>query len=270
MNSKRSKAQLGTLLDLCNGDSRRTTITHWCKPGCCESDESCFQKVVETIVTFWSRGFPVPLLYRFKHYHLASSYVRNSCVFFQLLPRVLEQMHANAMNKTDAASQLTSVVDSLLQESAAANRGHFDEPGEGEQNDFQTRLEALLDNDLSYSLQNSLRKRLVIEEVRKARFCESAIMIDLIVSSLEHGTNLFLQRTSWLTTMSSLGSHHEEYEELANKSRQSFVRVMSGSLGKELVHKALGLLGGGLAQAISMDASIQVRTGCSSSSSSFS
>lgn len=251
--SKRSKQQLEELLTLCNGDSRQGTITHWCTPGCCESDESCFQKVAECAVPLWTKGYPVPLLYRFKHYHVASSYIRTACVFFQLLPKVLEQMRANMLNKTDAASQLTTVVDALLQESAAANCGHFGDSADA-QNDFQSRLDALLDNDLSYSLQNSLRKRLVIEEICKPQFAQSAVMIDLIVNSLEHGTNVFLQRTTWLTQISALGSHHEKYQELVDKSMQSFCRVMCGSLGKELICDTLGLLGGGLREAILMDA----------------
>ena len=146
-------------------------------------------KTLRCVVPLFSRGFGVPLLYRFKHYSHAASFVKTMCCCFSLLPRVLAQMEENAVNQSDASSRLSGMVEALLQDVAAATQGA---------EEFQSRLDELLDNDLSFSVQNSVRKKLVNQEVSKPGFIQSAIVIDIIVGAMEFGVHVFFERTGWL------------------------------------------------------------------------
>lgn len=115
-NSKRAVRTFDELMSFCNGDSTSTTMTHWCLPGCCDSDESALQKVMKLLVPLICRGYPCPLLYRFKHYKVASSYMKSFCCLNSVLPRSLTQMKENSDKRQDAANRLGDMVDSLLQE----------------------------------------------------------------------------------------------------------------------------------------------------------
>ena len=241
--SKRSREQLKEFLELCNSDSTKDHIIHFCR-GCCASEEEAMDKVLRVAVPFFSRGFPVPLLHRFKHYATASSYIKTSACCFSLLPQVLAQMQVNSENQSDASSRLSGMVDSLLQDDGS-------KPGD-ETEGFQRRLDELLDGDLSYSLQNSIRRRLVMREVSKPDFCQNAMLIDSIVGCMEYGTNLFLQRTSKLTQMVSLGSQHPQHDRLCQSSRESFLHIVSGGLGVQLINSTISLLGTGLANHVRM------------------
>ena len=248
-NSKRAVRTFDELMSFCNGDSTSTTMTHWCLPGCCDSDESALQKVMKLLVPLICRGYPCPLLYRFKHYKVASSYMKSFCCLNSVLPRSLTQMKENSDKRQDAANRLGDMVDSLLQETGWV---FFEDQGQEECQSFQAKLGELLDNDLSYSLQNGVRKRLVTDEISKPEFSQSAILIDTIVDAMEVGTNLFLQRTTWLTKLSAFGSGHPEYPELVKRSTFSFVQIVSGALGRKLICKTMDLLDSGLQEASHM------------------
>ncbi|CAK9110233.1 unnamed protein product, partial [Durusdinium trenchii] len=213
---------LKSLLQLLNGNSMEPVFTHWCLPGCCGSQQESLQKVAEVAIPLFSRGFQCPLLYRFKHYTVASSYLRTACCCFDLLPQVLTQLNAVA------SEQDSKLVDGLLQDSGV--------PVEN------TELGDLLDNDLSFSLQNSVRRRKVVEQVTKTEFPQSVIMVDVIVNALEYGSNALFKRTSLLTRMSTLGSHHPEYATLANECMERFLDITSGSFGKRLIERTVVLL----------------------------
>ena len=242
--SKRSREQLTDFLTICNSDTTKHNIIHWCN-GCCQNEQDTVDKALRAGVPFFSHGFPVPLLYRFKHYAVASSYIKTASCCFDLLARVLLQMQTNTENQADASAKLGGLVDSLLQEGDGSN------PLEDPMN-FQGRLDELLDSDLSFSMQNSVRKRLVIQEITKPGFKQSALLIDAIVSSLEYGTNAFLQRTTWLTRISTLGSNHPEHQELSAKSKDSFLRIVSGRMGMDLIHRTIALLEDGLIEFVRM------------------
>ena len=241
--AKTLKQNFEDLLTLCNGDSASSSIIHWCRgPGCCDSDAASLQKVIDLCIPLWCRRYSVPLLYRFKHYATASSYIRTACTFFDLLPRVMSQIQKNMENKTDSSSRLSSAVDSMLQE-----HGHFLGMGMGDQaRDLQAILDDLLENDLSYSLQNSIRKRKVMEEICKESFVQSSIMTDSLISSLEYASNLMFKRTSILTKMCALGGQHEKYPPLAKESLKYFMQITSGSLGESLMESCVQQLLSGL------------------------
>ena len=200
-------------------------------------------KTLRCVVPLFSRGFGVPLLYRFKHYSHAASFVKTMCCCFSLLPRVLAQMEENAVNQSDASSRLSGMVEALLQDVAAATQGA---------EEFQSRLDELLDNDLSFSVQNSVRKKLVNQEVSKPGFIQSAIVIDIIVGAMEFGVHVFFERTGWLSKICSLGSQHGEYANLVEKSKKTFLEVVSGELGRVLIDRTMSLLDDDLAKSITM------------------
>ena len=239
-----SEQLLKEFLNICNSNTKEENIIHWCK-GCCSTNEEAMDKTLRCAVPLFSRGFQVPLLYRFKHYAHAASFVKTMCCCFSLLPRVLAQMEENSVNQSDASSRLSGMVDALLQDVAA---NPLTEGAE----EFQSRLDELLDNDLSFSVQNSVRKRLVSQEVSKPGFAQAAIIIDIIVGAMEHGMHVYLQRTGWLTQICALGSQHAEYSNLVEKSKASFLHIISGGLGKLLIGRTMSLLGDGLAKAIAM------------------
>ena len=229
--AKSAKNQLQELLELLNGNSKEQTFIHYCLPGCCQDDQEALQKVIRVAIPLCSRGYQVPLLYRWKHYTVASSYIRTTCCCFGLLPQVLKQLNANV------SSADSHVVDALLQTDGSS---------------VDQALNDLLENDLSYSVQNSVRRRKVVDEVKKGEFSQSAIMIDTVVSALEYASNSLFKRTSILTRLSMLGSLHPEYMNMATKSMESFLNIVSGAFGANLVHRTALLLDDGLQETIEM------------------
>lgn len=242
--SRRSERFLKEFLTICNSNTKEENIIHWCK-GCCATNEEAMDKTLRCAVPLFSRGFQVPLLYRFKHYAHAASFVKTMCCCFSLLPRVLAQMEENSVNQSDASARLSGMVDALLQDVAATPLTQGAE-------EFQSRLDELLDNDLSFSVQNSVRKKLVSQEVSKPGFAQAAIVIDIIVGAMEYGMHVFFQRTGWLSQICALGSHHGEYASLVEKSKTSFLQIVSGDLGRVLIGRTMSLLDDGLAKAITM------------------
>ncbi|CAK9049078.1 PARP-type domain-containing protein (Fragment) [Durusdinium trenchii] len=97
-----------------------------------------------------------------------------------------------------------------------------------------------------------VKGRKVVEQVSKAEFPQSVIMVDVIVNALEYGSNALFKRTSLLTRMSNLGSHHPEYTTLAKECMERFLDMASGSFGKRLVERTVLLLDDGLQEMIDL------------------
>ena len=249
--SKTLKQQLADFLTLCNSDSKRDRIVHYCK-GCCNTEEDAMDKVLRAAVPFFSRGYPVPLLHRFKHYAVASSFIKTASCCFSLLPRVMRQMQENAENQSDAASALSGMVDDLLQNQRSCDGEGGDLANYRTSQEFQARLSELLDSDLSFSLQNSIRRRLVTQELTKPGFTQGSMMVDALVGAMEYGTHFFLKRTTLLTRIVALGSAHPEHDKLSQQSKNMFLEIVSGKLGRNLVQRVLYLLEDGLTQHVRM------------------
>lgn len=229
--SKEALTQLKSFLEVCNGDTSNEKIVHWCQ-GCCDSDAAAMQKALSFAIPLFCRGYQVPLLYRFKHYTVASSYIRMALCCFSLLSQVLGQMQDDALNQPGSSSKLSEMANALLYQDGSATTS--------------VTLDDLLENDLSYSLQNSIRKQKVVAEVRKPEFVQSAIMLDSIVDALEYGSNVLFKRTSLLTKLASLGSEHPEYQDLCAKSKEYFLEFVCGELGQKLILQTMNLLESGL------------------------
>ena len=113
---------LDDVLAFLNGDTRETTMVHWClldtgsgKP-CCDSDAQSWTKLPSMLTSLLSNAYPVPLLYRMKHYASASSFVRVGCCLHSILPRAL--LRVGQTRSSEGAMSETEMVD--IQEGEAA------------------------------------------------------------------------------------------------------------------------------------------------------
>lgn len=242
--SKQATEKLASFLEFCNGDSKLDTVTHYCK-GCCSSDEEAFQKAVHLAIPLFARGFGVPLLYRFKHFAPAAGYMKFGCCTFKLLPRTLAQMERNAANSSqEAGSEIATMVQNILSQDTSADQTNAEE--------LQRMVDSLLDNDLSYSLQNSVRRRLVSEQLSKATFLQGSMVIESLINVFEHAVNSLFKRTSHLTRLTGLGSSHPDYKDLTEKCAKSFLYIYSGDMGYDVISKTLCLLESGLSENVRM------------------
>lgn len=72
--SKVRMANFNKLLQILNGDLESDCIVHYCMeiPGqqqrCCAGPADALSKCLQLAIPFFARGYPAPLLYRFKHY----------------------------------------------------------------------------------------------------------------------------------------------------------------------------------------------------------
>ena len=242
--SKAARQKLVDFLEFANGDSRLDTVTHYCR-NCCESNEESFQKLLHLAIPLFARGFSVPLLYRFKHFSPAAGYMKFGCCAFRLLPRIMAQMQQNAANSTGAGSEVASLVQDIL----CQERSTADNPTP---EDVQRMVDTLLDNDLSYSLQNSVRRRLVAEQLSKPNFLQGSIVIESLINAFEPAINALFKRTGQLTRLTGLGSSHPEYESLKEECAESFLYIVCGDFGHDCISRTLRLLENGLSENVHM------------------
>lgn len=235
---------LGEMLNFANGDSRESTVVHFCLLSkadgtpCCESEDAARYKMLSHCVQFFCHGFPCPLLYRWKHYGPASSFVKVGIGLFRLLPRALQKVHAtNAGNDGDVGA----FADVLMAESGLKSMDSAQ---------LVRALHEALDAETNHAEQNRVRRQLVVEEICKPAFSEASLLIDAVISPIEHGMNFLLSHTSLLHSLRYAGSAHPEYETLMQKSLEKFLRVYQGDFGKELMHAYVLVLTDDLEQAI--------------------
>ena len=239
--SKATVALLAEMLEFLNGDTTQDVLAHFCKPNCCKSDEDTFNKVATLLTSFFSKGFPVPLLYRMKHYAAASSFMRVGCCMHRLLPRILVEM--NSSKPVDRpGSHLSEAIDVLL-EGTGVNKNDAD---------FQSLLTSLLNEDSNFAAQNGVRQSMVLRELSTKDFHQSSMIIDMMVQKMEHGTNFFLKRTEILHGLRYMSCSHPQQAQLRQESKAMFLQVLSGNLGRELVTDMSRVFGSALEEAMSM------------------
>ena len=253
--SKRTTDSLKNLLGFLNGDTSQRTgpLVRWCLlpanndgKTCCQDDSDSWNRLVSMLSSFLCKAYAVPLLHRMKHYAPAASYVKVSTNLHGILPRILEEME-NASATSANRSVLSEVVDVLL----AENGGVQTLPDVLNNEDFQTLLGDMLNENKDYAAQNGARRRLALAELLKDTFHESSIITDMLVSPMERGTNLFLRRTHLLYEMQYLSNADPKYQEHQRESMDKFLQVIRGDLGRELLGTFLGLLTSSLKDAIS-------------------
>ena len=235
--SRHTERLLDQLLNFLNGDTRGDTLTHWCltsdesgKP-CCKNDQDSWNKLVSLLTPFLTKGYPVPLLYRMKHYGPAASYIRVGCCLHRLLPRVLAVDQAGIKAADTPGSHLCQVVDALL-----ADNNPVQPDQVLSESDFQVLVSNLLDEDKNYALQNSTRRQMVQRELIKPSFHQASIIIDILVQRVEPGINFFLRRTRVLYDLQYLSNANEEFQKLKDESKARFLKVIRGSWARNFYH----------------------------------
>ena len=242
--SKGAKSALDEILTFINGDTSQDILCHWClvESGCCKDQEESLNRLIRLLVPFFTRGFPVPLLSRFKHYGLASSYVKVGTTLCKILPQTLQRMKGSGAS---ISAELSSMIDTLLADTGMSSSG-----GSLNEEDFQVLLGGLMEADMQYSLQNSVRKNMMIKAFGQEDFPTHTVIMDCLLQPIETGINTLFSRTKILHQLSNLGTAHPSFADLCQKSRSKFLRIVDGSLGQELMVGYLSILEKGLAESI--------------------
>ena len=227
--SKSGKKALVEMLRFCNGDTRNDIIIHWCVGDCCNSDVDSVNKLVKKVLVFFCNGFPLPLLYRFKHYSPASAYMKVGTAFHNILGRTFLQLHSG---HDEADENLSSMIVILTDTSRKVPKC---EPGELSQQDLQIAISDFMDADTNYAAKNSVRKRLICEELSSPDFHKNVYVIDSLLQPFELGINYCFARTAILHELTALGSDHPRHNDLLQQSRGKFLHVVRGDLGRDVI-----------------------------------
>ena len=223
------------MLEFLNGNTAESPIIHWCTPGCCQNNSDAIAKVLRLTIPFFSRGFAVPLLYRFKHFAPASSFLKVGVTIHNILPRAL------LMFGKELDPEASSWIDTLLAPDTSKQPANA-APGALSTDDFEFLLGQLMDSDMGFNKQNSVRRKLIEKEVSGPHFSHHAVIVDSILGPFEHGVNFLFSRTSTLHELCSLSSLHPKHDELLQQSVSRFLKVVTGSLGRKLLREFMDLL----------------------------
>ena len=228
------------VLEFLNGNLESATVFHFCVPGptgkaCCPSYDSALSKCVKLLIALLARGFPVPLLYRFKHYDQAVNFVTLGNALHGLLGRSLQCMDA-ARN-----SKQVEVVDRLMQDLdmdlaaedpvAGADPAAFDE--------------GLLDDD-SFRAQNAKRKKLVQDEIARAGFQQDACIVRFVIRCMDAKIDNLMERSKELNHLTLIGQADSAWKDRLNQSASFFHEVVSGEFGWDIISHYVALLEDGL------------------------
>ena len=118
--------------------------------------------------------------------------------------------------------------------------------------EFEHLLSEALDADRSYSMQNSVRRRLVAQEVARPAFHQAELMVDGLIQPLEHGVNFLLGHTKMLADLKYVGRRHKAAGDLQRKCCASFLHLVTGGLADKLLKSYMLLLENGLHELCSM------------------
>lgn len=239
--AKTRSTTFNKILDFLNGNLEADSIIHYCVADfqhghgfCCESPHEALTKCLQLVVPFFARGFPTPLLYRFKHYDEAVSFITAGTCIHQLLIRALGSMGLDkAMD-----SQQQGFIDKLL--------GDFDLQSEGIDDTDAVRF---MDNDVdldSFQAQIAKRKQLVHQEITKPDFKESALLVDFVIKPIDGMINRLFKRNARLAKLTILETNYDGWEEDAQKSRHLFLDVVSGKFGWGCIDEYMQLISSGL------------------------
>ena len=232
--SKVRKDQFNRMLDFLNGDLRMDSVVHYCvgraNGHCCEGPADALSKCLQLIVPFFSRGFPTPLLYRFKHYDEAVSYVTAGSSIHRLLIQALGTM--GLVGTMDLEQH--AVVEKLL--------GNLDLQKDGlDDTDAAIFIDEGLDCE-SFHSQNAKRKQLVHQEITKPGFVQSTVMVDFIIKPIDGMINRLFRRSSRLSKMTLLGNLYCDWDMDLAKSKELFLDIALGRFGWACVQEYCQLL----------------------------
>ncbi len=227
-NSKLRREHFLKCLDFFNGDLRSECVFHFCidseQRPCCKGAQDSLSKCLKLIVPFLARGYCVPLLYRFKHYDEAVSFLTFGCAVHKLLLRTLGQMDL----ERSANSQEMKLVESLLEDVNLAGDA-----------DDGTAATTFNDDPLSQSENfqsfNAKRKQLVHQEITRAGFSSSTDIVNFMIKPMDDQINQLFHRSALLTKLTLLGPNDERWKENMLKSKGLFQSIVSGDFGWRII-----------------------------------
>ena len=236
MKGKSRQNAFSQAMEFLNGDLNSDCIMHYCIQGgsgpCCQGHEDSLSRCLQLLVKFFARGYPVPLLYRFKHYDEAVSYLTFGMSAHQLLSRTLAQMD---LGKAHDGKQ-RDLIEKLLGD---LNLG-TDLDGE------RDAIEDFMEAGDSFQAMSSKRKHLVHQEVLKRSFRSSILMVDEVIRPMDIQINSLLGRSERLNKLTLLGQHDGAWEERSQKCPATFLDYMSGATGLQIILESESLLSSGL------------------------
>ena len=179
-----------------NSDPTKDEIIHWCLvQGCsceCSSEDECLVEVLRAFLGLLGRGFPVPLLQRWKHYGPANAFMARGRLLHNVLPRVLRSMMRNR------PASKTREAEALLER---AQNAHEHQPHEREMIEEHTNHEAFeapplpIEIEESFAEMNGRRLRQVCAAMRQDSFLDDASMVNLLCAPIDIGINKLMKRT---------------------------------------------------------------------------
>ena len=194
--SKRMVEMVKDLFQFLNGDTKSDELIHYCKEDpdipCCHSDTEALNRLASMLTSLFARGYPVPLLYRMKHYSFAAAFVRLGCMTHRLLPRILQEMNST-MSQDTPGSHLSEFIDALLEGSGVTKTDA----------EFETLLSSFLNEDVNYAAQNGARQKMVLRELSNRQFHQSSIMIDMMVQNWKQESTSFCGGPKCFSTCST-------------------------------------------------------------------
>ena len=240
--SVRKRKSLAEALDFCNGDLTGQTILHYCKfdeqgRPCCPDSKHALNKCLELLVPWFASGFPVPLLYRFKHYDHAAGFVHVGFSFHQLLSRALALVDTASAQSTSVIP--ADVIDKLLGNVQAHQEDALVDPAE-----------LILDVDESFQSANLKRIQLVKAEVASPAFAESTAIVNLVIQPMDGFLNRCFKRSERIAKLTHLSTLDPAHLEIATDSKRLFLEVVSGKAGWGLVDSYVKFFNEGLHTAI--------------------
>lgn len=230
--SVQKKEHLTKMLQFFNGDLQQTTIVHYCVfdnngVPCCKDMADARTKALRLAVPFLSAGYPVPLLYRFKHFDTATGYVHVGTRVHSLLTRAMTLIDCDAAALLSGAGIDPEFLDKIL----------------GEQNQDVENLPGItLDEDVSYQAANLKRKQLVKAEVASPAFAQSTTIVSAVIQPMDALLNMLFHRTGLISKLTLIGPLDPHWQDMACKSKDFFLRFVAGSVGHRIIESYQDLL----------------------------
>ena len=211
----RSPSRLLALEKMCeffNGDFLSSNTLHWCFRNdqgelCCQNRAEALAKGLKLAVGFFMQNFSVPLLYRWKHYDEAASYIKAGCLIHALLPRALANLKTTATH-----DDLIELVEQPDLSAAVQQLLHSNDNAE-EINELEE----------SFTARNAKRTSLVQREMTKPGFIQSALLIDMIIKPVDEMINRMLKRTMYISTLTGLGDANKTWQDMSTSSQDFFL-----------------------------------------------
>ena len=228
------------ILNFLNGDYSGDCVFHFCVGDCCSGPEESLRKCLQLVVPFLSRGFLVPLLYRFKHFDQAVSYITFAHGIHRLLQRSLANIESkpSSVEGQQLISDLMTGLDLASECDNEAVAATFnDDVCEGE----------------DFAAQNAKRKKLVQQELSNPDFGRSAVIVDHMIKPMDGAMNQLLRHSERITRLAVLSDQDPNWRDTAAKTKAVFLSVMSGGFGQGIIGHYTDMITDGLGPLLELD-----------------